>query len=155
MPETPTLRRPNRKTRKNPIYTNPPKRRGALGQSSIRPDYIRHNLITRGGLRHPIEEDGLKGMTSNPSMFIMAIAESHLYNEDTRAMATQVKNAMPNYEIICPSNVQSTAKSSDRPCASLKSRFPGYAPTGGVRVAYGQTVRRSCAGVLHVQKHPV
>ena len=58
----------------------------ALGQS-IWLDYIRRNLIVSGELRRLIDEDGLRGMTSNPSIFETAIAESHDYDEDIRAMA--------------------------------------------------------------------
>ncbi|MGA2722316.1 MAG: transaldolase family protein [Bryobacteraceae bacterium] len=41
---------------------------GTLGQS-IWLDYIRRDLTASGGLRRLIEEDGLRGMTSNPSIF--------------------------------------------------------------------------------------
>jgi transaldolase len=46
-----------------------------LGQSGWL-DYIRRDLITSGGLRRLIEDDGLRGMTSNPSIFEKAIADS-------------------------------------------------------------------------------
>ena len=58
---------------------NPVKQLEALGQS-IWLDYIRRDLITSGELRRLIEEDGLRGMTSNPSIFEKAIAESNLYD---------------------------------------------------------------------------
>ena len=41
---------------------------------SIWLDYIRRNLITSGELKRLIDEDGLRGMTSNPSIFEKAIA---------------------------------------------------------------------------------
>ena len=47
---------------------NPLKELAALGQS-IWLDYIRRNLIVSGDLGRLIEEDGLRGMTSNPSIF--------------------------------------------------------------------------------------
>ncbi len=53
----------------------------AFGQS-IWLDYIRRNLIASGELRRLIEQDGLRGMTSNPSIFEKAIAESHDCDED-------------------------------------------------------------------------
>ena len=37
-------------------------------------DYIQRKLLTTGGLKRLIEEDGLKGVTSNPSIFEKAIA---------------------------------------------------------------------------------
>jgi len=39
-------------------------------------------LVAGGGLRHVIDEDGLRGMTSNPALFEKAIADSHDYDED-------------------------------------------------------------------------
>ncbi len=51
-----------------------------LGQS-IWLDYIRRDLLTTGKLQRMIEEDGLCGMTSNPSIFEKAIAESNLYDQ--------------------------------------------------------------------------
>ena len=61
-------------------------RLGALGQS-IWLDDIRQDLIASGGLRCLIEEDGLRGMTSNPAIFEHAIVESHGYDDDIRALA--------------------------------------------------------------------
>ena len=44
-------------------------------------DYLRRGLITSGELENLINEDGLSGITSNPSTFEKAIAGSHDYNE--------------------------------------------------------------------------
>jgi len=70
---------------------NPLKKLEALGQS-IWLDYIRRDLIASGELRRLIEEDGLRGMTSNPSIFEKAIAESNLYDRDIRDMASRKKS---------------------------------------------------------------
>ena len=87
---------------------NPLKELAALGQS-IWLDYIRRNLIASGELRRLIEEDGLRGMTSNPSIFEKAIAESHDYDEDIRAMALEGKGAEAIYETLSQRDVQSAA----------------------------------------------
>ena len=63
---------------------NPLRQLGTLGQS-IWLDYIRRDLIAGGELRRLIEEDGLRGMTSNPAIFEKAIAGSQEYDEDIRA----------------------------------------------------------------------
>jgi transaldolase/glucose-6-phosphate isomerase len=42
-------------------------------------DYLRRSLIARGGLHNMIERDGLKGVTSNPSIFEKTIAETDEY----------------------------------------------------------------------------
>lgn len=58
---------------------NPLKQLETLGQF-IWPDYIRRDLIVGGELQRLILEDGLWGMTSNPSIFEQAIADSHADN---------------------------------------------------------------------------
>jgi transaldolase len=61
-----------------------------FGQS-IWMDYLRRQLITSGELQRLIEEDGLLGVTSNPSIFEKAIAGSHDYDNSIRAMALQTR----------------------------------------------------------------
>ena len=90
------------------MKNNPLKQLGTLGQS-IWLDYIRRDLIASGGLRRLIEEDGLRGMTSNPSIFEKAIADSHDYNEDIRAMALKGKGAAAIYETLSQRDVESAA----------------------------------------------
>ena len=87
---------------------NPLKQLAALGES-IWLDYIRRNLIVSGELRRLIEEDGLRGMTSNPSIFEKAIVESHDYDEDIRAMALEGKGTKEIYEALSLGDVQSAA----------------------------------------------
>jgi transaldolase len=87
---------------------NPLKQLGTLGQS-IWLDYIRRDLISSGKLRRLIEEDGLRGMTSNPSIFEKAIADSHDYDEDIRAMALEGNGAAAIYESLSQRDVESAA----------------------------------------------
>jgi len=44
-------------------------------------DYIRRDLLTSGQLKKYIENDGLRGMTSNPAIFEKAITGSNLYTD--------------------------------------------------------------------------
>ncbi len=44
-------------------------------------DYIRRSLITGGELQRLIEEDGVRGVTSNPAIFEKAIAGSTDYSD--------------------------------------------------------------------------
>jgi transaldolase len=81
---------------------------GTLGQS-LWLDYIRRDLIASGKLRRLIEEDGLRGMTSNPSIFEKAIADSHEYDEDIRAIAFSGKGAETIYETLSQHDVQNAA----------------------------------------------
>jgi len=87
---------------------NPLKKLESLGQS-IWLDYIRRDLITDGALLHLVNEDGLRGMTSNPSIFEKAIAESTLYDAEIHEMAIKGENISEIYEAISQKDVQSAA----------------------------------------------
>ncbi|MGH7766754.1 MAG: transaldolase, partial [Candidatus Binatia bacterium] len=63
---------------------NPLKELNKHGQS-IWLDYIHRNLLKTGGLKKLIEEDGLSGVTSNPTIFEKAIAGGTDYDETIRA----------------------------------------------------------------------
>jgi len=87
---------------------NPLQELAALGQS-LWLDYIRRDLIASGALRRLIEQDGLRGMTSNPAIFEKAIADSHEYDGDIRALALDGKDAAAIYEVLSQRDVQSAA----------------------------------------------
>ncbi|MGB8579992.1 MAG: transaldolase [Candidatus Sulfotelmatobacter sp.] len=73
-------------------------------------DYIRRDLITSGKLKSMIAEDGLRGMTSNPSIFEKAIADSHLYDDMLKSLASQPDlNATSRYEQIAIRDIQDAA----------------------------------------------
>ncbi len=61
------------------------KRVQAYGQS-VWLDYIHRHLITSGELPRLIEEDGVRGVTSNPTIFEKAIAGSPGYDEAVRGV---------------------------------------------------------------------
>ncbi|HZL08598.1 MAG TPA: transaldolase [Prolixibacteraceae bacterium] len=90
------------------MKNNPLKKMEMFGQS-IWLDYIRRDLITSGELRRLIKDDDLRGMTSNPSIFQKAIAESHLYDEDIRKIALQGKDISAIYETLSQGDVQNAA----------------------------------------------
>jgi transaldolase / glucose-6-phosphate isomerase len=73
----------NAKATKNPL-----KELLTYGQSMWL-DYIRRDLFTTGKLKQLIEEDGLRGMTSNPAIFEKAIAESSLYDDILKTLAAR------------------------------------------------------------------
>ena len=58
---------------------NPLKQLEACGQSPWL-DYLKRSLIENGEFATLIERDGLKGVTSNPSIFEKAIGESDEYD---------------------------------------------------------------------------
>jgi transaldolase/glucose-6-phosphate isomerase len=65
---------------------NPLMRLRDAGQS-VWLDYLRRSLITGGGLERLVREDGVSGMTSNPSIFGKAIGDSTDYDEAIRQIA--------------------------------------------------------------------
>lgn len=64
---------------------NPLKELTERGQS-VWLDYIRRDLILSGELKRLVEEDGIRGVTSNPTIFEKAIAGSAEYDEALRAL---------------------------------------------------------------------
>jgi transaldolase len=67
---------------------NPLLKLEALGQS-IWMDFVRRGMISSGQLKQLIEEEGLRVVTSNPSIFEKAIAGSHDYDDAIRALALE------------------------------------------------------------------
>ena len=90
------------------MKNNPLRQLETLGQS-IWLDYIRRDLIAGGGLRRLIEDDGLRGMTSNPAIFEKAIVESEEYEQDIRTLALERRGAREIYETLTQRDVQSAA----------------------------------------------
>ena len=87
---------------------NPVRKLRDLGQS-VWYDYIRRDLLTGGGLERLIREDGLSGMTSNPTIFQKAIAETELYDEDIRRLAGEGKTTAGIFEGLAVADVQKAA----------------------------------------------
>ncbi len=75
-----------------------------LGQS-IWLDYIRRDLINSGQLEKMIKEDGLKGMTSNPTIFDQAFASDEEYAEDIAKLAKQTQDIKTIYEALAEYDV--------------------------------------------------
>jgi len=67
------------------MVENPLTRLQSLGQS-VWYDNIGRGLLLSGGLQRMIDEDGVVGLTSNPSIFHKAIAESTEYDADIQAL---------------------------------------------------------------------
>ncbi len=90
------------------MKTNPLRALEALGQS-IWLDYIQRELMTSGQLKKMIDEDGLGGMTSNPSIFEQAISKSHDYDADIQMM-TQAGHTIDDiYAALTQKDVQTAA----------------------------------------------
>lgn len=96
----------------------------ALGQS-IWLDYIRRDLLSSGELRRLIEEDGLRGITSNPAIFEKSITGSHYYDDDIRTMALEGKDVKAIYEGLSQQDVQRAADEF-RPVYNSSDGADGY-----------------------------
>ncbi len=88
---------------------NPLRELSSYGQS-VWLDFIRRSLLNSGELKRLVDEDGLKGMTSNPAIFEKAIAGSSDYTEAIAALKKD-KNlkAMDIYEHIAVEDIQKAA----------------------------------------------
>ncbi len=76
---------------------------------SIWQDFISRQDMRAGNLRRRIEQDGLRGVTSNPSIFNEAIGGSTDYDEDIRDLARQGRSAAQIYEALTVGDVREAA----------------------------------------------
>ncbi|MEA2413071.1 MAG: transaldolase / glucose-6-phosphate isomerase [Thermoleophilaceae bacterium] len=76
---------------------------------SIWLDQIRRSLIEGGELQRLIDEDSLRGVTSNPSIFEKAILGSDDYDDELRQMASEGLGPREIYENIAIKDVQMAA----------------------------------------------
>ena len=105
--------------------TNPLKQLLDYGQS-VWLDYIRRKLLTSGELKRLIEEDGLRGMTSNPAIFEKAIAGSTDYTDFLASLNSRRElDAKARYELLAIRDIQDAADLL-RPVYQSSSRRDGY-----------------------------
>jgi transaldolase len=84
---------------------NPLKGLLAYGQSPWM-DYIRRDLLNSGELKKYIDNDGLRGMTSNPAIFEKAITGGNLYADVLNSPDAKKLNANGLFEKIALRDVQ-------------------------------------------------
>jgi len=90
------------------MQEKPIRRLTELGQS-LWLDFIRRDLIASGGLKRLIEEDDLRGVTSNPSIFEKSIDNSKDYDEDIRALAGEGKTVEEIYSALTLEDIRDAA----------------------------------------------
>jgi transaldolase/glucose-6-phosphate isomerase len=89
-------------------------------------DYIRRSLISSGELQHLIDEDGLRGVTSNPSIFEKAIAGSTDYDGALTTIAqSHDRDVMSLYETFAIADIQAAADTL-KPIYEKTNRRDGY-----------------------------
>lgn len=105
----------------NPVSTTPEKQ-SQSGTSAQNPllelqkygqsvwlDFIRRNIIINGDLQKLIDQDGLRGITSNPSIFEKAIGGSTDYDDILTQLLGQGMSAGDIYERIAVRDIQDVA----------------------------------------------
>ena len=90
-------------------------------------DFISRQLIRSGDLKRLVEEDGLRGVTSNPTIFEKAIGGSADYDESLREMLAQDRRTPVGqlYEQIAIQDIQAAADVL-RPVYDQTSGADGY-----------------------------
>ena len=122
--------------------TNPLLRLSQLGQS-LWYDHITRDLVSSGALARLIAEDGLRGMTSNPTIFEKAIAGSRLYDDDIRRLADEGRTAGQIFESLAVADVR----------AACDAFMPLYQQSAGadgfVSLEVSPTLANEAGGTIH------
>jgi transaldolase / glucose-6-phosphate isomerase len=91
------------------VQDNPLEALGEAGQS-LWLDYLKRSLVESGELERLIEHDGLKGLTSNPSIFEQAIGHSDEYAGDIKAFTAHgAPSVEQTYEHLAIADIQAAA----------------------------------------------
>jgi transaldolase/glucose-6-phosphate isomerase len=89
-------------------------------------DYLARRFIAEGGLKKLIEQDGLTGVTSNPSIFEKAIGGSADYDSSLKAAESQGdSDVMSLYERLAIEDIRHAADAL-RPVYDATERRDGY-----------------------------
>jgi transaldolase len=80
----------------------------AFGQS-IWIDFISRGMIVSGELQRMIEEDGVSGVTSNPSIFEKAIAGADDYDEAIRVLTSKGISSEETFQALAIDDIQKVA----------------------------------------------
>ena len=101
--------------------TNPLRTLGEAGQA-VWLDFVDRKFLNEGGLKKLVEEDGLTGVTSNPSIFEKAIGQSNTYDDQLKADLAKADAPVETaYEALAIQDIETA-------CDTLR---PVYDRTGG------------------------
>src|SRR5262245_51319443 len=103
---------------------NPLRALQVFGQS-VWLDYIRRSLIISGELRRLIDEDGLRGVTSNPAIFEKAISGSSDYRTVLERPDARTLDGKALYELLAIQDIRDAADAL-RPVYDETARRDGY-----------------------------
>jgi transaldolase len=105
--------------------TNPLRELSTLGQS-IWYDNLNRELLVNGRLRKMVEEDGVTGGTSNPSIFEKAIAAGDVYDAHIRELVSRNADVAEMFDALTVADVQQSADVF-RPAYDASRGGDGYA----------------------------
>ncbi len=117
--------------------SNPLRELGAAGQS-VWLDFIRRSLLSSGELQRLIDEDGVTGLTSNPTIFEKAIASGTDYDAQLRALL-EADPDLPTAQVF-------EALALDDIRAAADAFRPVFDRTGGADGFVSHEVRADLAG---------
>jgi transaldolase len=87
------------------MHTNTIKQLHGEGQS-VWQDDISRDMLQQGLLRQRIDDVGIRGVTSNPSIFQKAIASGHAYDEDIRHLLGNDMDAAAVFQTLAVKDIQ-------------------------------------------------
>jgi len=88
--------------------TNPLRDLEAAGQA-VWLDYLHRKILEDGELQRLIDQDGLKGLTSNPSIFEKAIGDGDAYDDRIKALRRHGDSPEALYERLAIADIQAAA----------------------------------------------
>ena len=105
--------------------TNPLRELNKLGQS-VWYDNLNRELLVSGKLKRMVDEDGVSGGTSNPSIFEKAIASGDVYDDHIRELAKAGADVPEMFDALTVADVQQSADVF-RPAYDATKGADGYA----------------------------
>ncbi len=90
------------------MASNPLRELAQCGQS-VWIDSISRDMLRSGTLKRLIDEDGISGVTANPTIFEKAITQSHDYDDTIRKIGARGSSPMQIYESMAVEDVGAAA----------------------------------------------
>jgi transaldolase len=114
----------------------------SIGQS-LWLDYLDRSLLETGDLARRIREEGLAGVTTNPSIFEKALSSTDLYDAEIERLA---RRGVPGPEIAEKLMIEDVARAADlfRPLHESTDGVDGYVSLE-VRPALAHDTEKTCA----------
>lgn len=93
--------------------------------TSVWLDYIRRKLVESGEMQRMVDDDGLRGMTSNPTIFEKSISGSTDYDIQIRDLVEQGKEPLEIFQTIATDDIRDACDVL-RPVYDRLNRYDGY-----------------------------